>query len=263
MVPDMFTARVERYDTIESTMDRARELANEGAPEGTLVIADQQTAGRGTGGRRWLTPPGSQLAFSFIVRPPLETTRLFRLTMWIGLSLYAAASPFVSDPDRVRLKWPNDLLIAGRKAAGILVEGAFEEGRLRHAVIGVGFNVSASPPDEDVDFRATHLDAHAAAPVDRQDLLRAILSGLEERYPQRLFEPGLIGEWRSALWWPDGPMSVQTGGGEWIGRVVDVTEMGALVLDTDQGRRLFETGRLRPTASGPYNAPEGGSRHVR
>ena len=259
----MFTARVEHYETIGSTMDRARELADDGAPEGTLVVADQQTAGRGTGGRRWLTPPGSQLAFSLIVRPPLESARLFRLTMWIGLSLRAAALTFVNDPDRVRLKWPNDLLIADRKAAGILVEGAFEEGRLRHAIIGVGFNVSASPPDDAVDFGATHLDAHAAAPVAREALLRAILSGLEERYPQRLFEAGLIDEWRSAVWWPQGAVMVQTGGEEWIGRVVDVTETGALIVDTDQGRRLLETGRLRPTASGPYNAPEGGSRHVR
>lgn len=244
-------------------MDRARELADDGAPEGTLVIADQQTSGRGTGGRRWLTPPGSQLAFSLIVRPPLEAARLFRLTMWIGLSLRAAAQALIIEPGLVRLKWPNDLLITGRKAAGILVEGAFEEGRLRHAVIGVGFNVSASPPDEEVDFRATHLDAHAAAPIDRQDLLQAILKGLEERYPQRLFEPGLVEEWRSALWWPMGPVQVQTGGEEWLGRMVDVTETGSLVLDTDKGRRLLETGRLRPSASGPYNAPEGGSRHVR
>ncbi len=258
-----FAARVETYDTIGSTMDRARELADDGAPEGTLVVAEAQTAGRGTGGRRWLTPPGTQLAFSLIVKPPLDAPRLFRLTMWVGLALQAVARACLPADVLIQLKWPNDLLIAGRKAAGILVEGTVEQGRLSRAILGVGFNVSAAPPDEAVDFPATCLDAHAATPVDRQGLLEAVLRELEERYPERLFEAGLVADWRRSLWWPDGELCVQAGPDRFVGRLADVTEAGALVLDTDQGPRILETGRLRPSTSGPYNAPEGGSRHVR
>ncbi|MBL8096608.1 MAG: biotin--[acetyl-CoA-carboxylase] ligase [Anaerolineales bacterium] len=257
-----FPTQVERHATIGSTMDRARALAEAGAPEGTLVLADEQTAGRGTAGRRWLTPPGTQLAFSLIVRPPLSSANLPRLTMWVGLALHAAARRFVLQPTEVALKWPNDLLIAGRKTAGILVEGAFELGRIRYAILGVGLNVSTAPPDDQVEFPATCLATHTAAPVDQEALLQAVLQAMAVDYPARLFSPELVAQWRAALWWPDGPMSVQVGTERLVGHLSAITETGALVLDTDTGPRTLETGRLRPAAPGPYNGPEGGPRDV-
>lgn len=254
----LFPTRVERYASIGSTMDRARELAEAGAPEGTLIEADEQTAGRGTGGRRWLTPSGTQLAFSLLVRPTLERERLARLTMWVGLALRAAVQAQVNAPALAQLKWPNDLLLEGRKVAGILVEGAFTESRLRYAVIGVGINVSAAPPDDAVEFPATCLARHTSASVDRDVLLRTVLDALAAGYPSRLFGPGLVAEWRAALWWPIGAMRVTGGVEEVVGRLAGVTEAGALILETAAGPRTLETGRLRPMAGDPYNAAEGG-----
>lgn len=258
----MFPTRLEHHATIGSTMDRARALAAEGAPEGVVVWADEQTAGRGTGGRRWQTPPGTQLAFSLLARPPLAAAHLNRLTMWVGLALHRVVQRLLPTPGAVQLKWPNDLLIAGRKAAGILVEGAFDADRLHYAVIGVGLNVSAAPPDTDVDFPATCLTAQGAVLLDREALLHDILRSLADNYPQTLFLSDLQQRWRSALWWPTAIVSVQTGPERLIGRLTDVTEAGALVLTTESGLHTLETGRLRLAGTDPYNGPEGEPRDV-
>ena len=257
-----FATRVETHAIIGSTMDRARELAEAGAPEGTLVLADAQTAGRGTGGRRWLSPPGTQLALTLIVRPALEGAHLPRLTMWIGLALLTAVRARLARPDLAQLKWPNDLLIDGRKAAGILVEGAFGQGRLRYALIGVGLNLAAAPPDDAVEYPATHLAAHATTPGTRDDVLRDFLSALALDYPAVLFDAELASRWRAALWWPLEPVSLDLGAERIVGRLSGVTAAGALIVETDQGARTLETGRLRPMAAGPYNADEGGPSDV-
>ena len=100
-----------------------------------------------------------------------------------------------------------------------------------------------------------------------QPVRRTVVIGKDTRISGYMFESaleaGLVADWRRSLWWPDGELSVQAGPDRFVGRLADVTEAGALVLDTDQGPRILETGRLRPSTSGPYNAPEGGSRHVR
>jgi BirA family biotin operon repressor/biotin-[acetyl-CoA-carboxylase] ligase len=130
--------RVELLASTTSTLDLAHRLAAEGAPSGTLVIADEQTAGRGRGGKSWQSPPGSGLWLTFIERPT-DTSGLGVLSLRVGLAAAAALDRFASEP--IRLKWPNDLYIDREKLAGILVEARWREQSIEWVAIGLGVNV--------------------------------------------------------------------------------------------------------------------------
>jgi BirA family transcriptional regulator, biotin operon repressor / biotin---[acetyl-CoA-carboxylase] ligase len=157
------------HTRVGSTNDVARDLALQGAPEGTTVVADAQDHGRGRRGREWLAPAGTSLLLSMIFRPATpgaETLLSLRLGLAAARAIEAAASV------QVRLKWPNDLLVDGLKVAGILCEGAVENGRSLHLVAGIGINVSqdddAWPPE--LRGQASSLESRAQEPVDRARL---------------------------------------------------------------------------------------------
>jgi BirA family transcriptional regulator, biotin operon repressor / biotin---[acetyl-CoA-carboxylase] ligase len=126
--------------TVGSTLDEAHSLATAGAPAGTLVIADAQTAGRGRHGRTWRSEPGAGLWLTLIERPS-DADALNVLSLRIGMALAPALDPFASE--RVRLKWPNDLYIGRRKLAGILVEARWRDSLPEWVAIGIGVNVRA------------------------------------------------------------------------------------------------------------------------
>lgn len=228
------------YQKIGSTNDAAKRLAENGAGEGLLVVAEEQTAGRGRLARRWLTPPGTALALSLIVRPPLRATQAARLTMWAGLAVCDAIEQLTSL--RVGLKWPNDILLAGRKLGGILVEGALRGEALEYAVLGLGLNVSWSPPSEGMDYAATHLLAETGAPIDRLKLLRSILAHLEERYPN-LAHASLLADWQARLLLMGEPIVIHTAQGDLHGQAQSVDEDGVLMVRLD-------TGELRQVVAG-------------
>ena len=125
----------------DSTNSHAVTLAESGAPHGTVVCADAQTGGRGRFGRTWESPPGLNLYVSLLLRPPVEPAQAPQLTLVTAVALAAAVE--ASTGLSARLKWPNDLYLGGRKAAGILAEMSADADRLRHVVIGAGLNVNA------------------------------------------------------------------------------------------------------------------------
>ena len=133
------------FDRVDSTMDRAHALANAGAAPGTIVIADTQEAGRGRAGRRWVSAPGAGVWLTIIERP-VDASTLDVLSLRVGLRVAAALDALTSDT--VRLKWPNDLVLAGSKLGGILVESRWRSGRPDWVAIGVGIN-TAPPPSVD------------------------------------------------------------------------------------------------------------------
>ena len=135
--------RVELLETTTSTMDVAHRIAAEGAPAGTLVIANEQTAGRGRGGKSWQSSPGAGLWLTLIERPA-DTSGLGVLSLRVGLAAAEALDRFAPEP--IRLKWPNDLYIDRAKLAGILVEARWREQSVEWIAIGMGVNVS--PPDK-------------------------------------------------------------------------------------------------------------------
>jgi BirA family biotin operon repressor/biotin-[acetyl-CoA-carboxylase] ligase len=186
------------YDSIESTNIEAKALARSGAPAGTLVIADRQTGGRGRLNRQWLAPPGSSLLMSLIFRPELTPTQAARVPMICSLAVIDAIESLT--PLSVGLKWPNDILIRGRKAGGILTELGLSGSRLDFAVVGIGLNVNLSFQDSWPEYeadaapdtsrasvvslvdRSTSLSRELGHEVSRLELLRRLLVNVETRY---------------------------------------------------------------------------------
>lgn len=132
------------YERVASTMDEAHTLGADGAPAGTLVIADAQSAGRGRQGRAWRSAPGAGIWFTLVERPA-DAAALEVLSIRAGLAIAPGLDAFA--PARVRLKWPNDLYVSGRKLGGILIEARWRGERLDWVAIGVGINLRA-PPNE-------------------------------------------------------------------------------------------------------------------
>jgi BirA family biotin operon repressor/biotin-[acetyl-CoA-carboxylase] ligase len=174
-------------DEIGSTNTEAVEWADRGAPEGALVVTDHQTAGRGRSGRTWWSAPGTALQFSLLVRPrlPLDVTGL--LTTAVGLA--CAEGVEIASGVRPLLKWPNDITVAGRKLAGILVESRVTGPTLDYAVIGIGLNVRTGTgmPSElaaTVTSVYDEIDAHGTGKEpSRAELLGWILDAFERIYP--------------------------------------------------------------------------------
>lgn len=167
------------FAAVDSTQTTCRRLAAGGAPEGTVVVADYQRAGRGQGDRRWIAPPGAGLLFSCLLRPPAPASR------WPGLTLVAARAAVEAvaacTPVTPRVEWPNDVLVGDRKLAGVLAEGVV--GAAPVVVVGVGINVAqpadAWPPE--LQGRAVSL-AELGHAVPREALLAGVLAELAARY---------------------------------------------------------------------------------
>jgi BirA family biotin operon repressor/biotin-[acetyl-CoA-carboxylase] ligase len=168
---------VRYFDRIDSTNTEAAFWADQGAPDLALVVANEQTAGRGRQGRHWFTPPGAALAFSLVLRDPISDAQR-QLTHLIGLGALALADTlqyqFHLAPE---IKWPNDVLLRRRKVAGILVEAHWQGEHLDAVILGIGVNVASQslPADSELVFPATTLEHELGKVVPRGPLLRNIL----------------------------------------------------------------------------------------
>lgn len=166
-------------ETTTSTMDDARRALENGAPDGHVVVADTQSAGRGTHGRPWSSPAGSDLYFSVVMRPddvPLDV--LPTLTLAVGLGVSRAIDRFVGDAS-TRIKWPNDVLVDGRKCAGILVESRATSDGIEGLIVGIGINCNRRSFDVVGPLAPTSLALAAARTVDRAEVLATALLELE------------------------------------------------------------------------------------
>ena len=169
------------FDSVESTNTIALEWASEGAPEGALVVADHQTAGRGRWGRAWMSEPGAALQFSLVLRPRLGLDRLGVL----GLALGLATAEGIENATRLptTLKWPNDVLVAGRKLVGILIETRVTEARLDAVIAGIGINVRWAPDDNATSVAAEMERLGLGDPPPRAELLARALAAIDDVYP--------------------------------------------------------------------------------
>jgi BirA family biotin operon repressor/biotin-[acetyl-CoA-carboxylase] ligase len=222
---------VHAHGEVDSTNDIARDLAEDGAAHGELVIADSQRHGRGRRGRSWLAPPGSSLLFSLILRPELPPARAPELTLTAAVALAEVLSGAGFE---ARIKWPNDVLIRGRKVAGLLTELSAEAGKVRFAILGVGLNVnlerSELPPE--VAETATSLRAERGEPVPRLFLLAAMLAALEgwlDRLQGEGFAP-VRQAWKERSATLGARVTVEEGGERVVGTAVDLDEAGALMV---------------------------------
>jgi BirA family biotin operon repressor/biotin-[acetyl-CoA-carboxylase] ligase len=207
----------------DSTNERAKALAGKGTPHGTLVTADEQTAGRGRQGRAWTSPPRSAVLMSLVVREPNEV-----------LPLLAAVAICDALPVECTIKWPNDVWLARRKLAGILVEGRPQQA---WAVLGVGLNVSTTEFPKEIRDSATSLRL-AGIETDVEPILDALLLSLDRWL--RAPEAAVLDAWRrrDAI----RGKTVSWASGEGIAAGID--DSGALLVDTETGRITLQAGEI-------------------
>ncbi len=227
-------------DTIGSTNDVALAWAQSGAPDMALVIADHQSAGRGRFQRRWVTHPGSALAFSLVLRPtPLE---LQYLSHFAALGAIAIWQALAEDWGlAAQIKWPNDILLDRQKAAGILIENTWLGDQLQGLVMGIGLNISPQsvPPPDQLMYPATCLESALGHAVDRWSVLRSILLNLA-RWRLRLGSPEFFKTWEDCLAFKDEWVRVSGAGGpDRVGRVAGLSPSGSLRLVDSQGKEFL------------------------
>jgi BirA family transcriptional regulator, biotin operon repressor / biotin---[acetyl-CoA-carboxylase] ligase len=184
----MFQNRIRHYYRVTSTNTLAAEAALTGAPEGTVLLAEQQTAGRGRGRHEWHSPQLAGIYCSVVLRPSLPPSDVLLLSLVVGLAVQSA----VEQIDRhvhVDLKWPNDLLIQGRKFAGILTEMSAEATAVRHIVVGIGINVNQMDFPDELRQTATSLRQATGGEWSRLELCAALLKSLEREYQDLLVHP--------------------------------------------------------------------------
>ncbi len=220
-----------------STNDVAKDLARQGAPEGTVVVADEQTAGRGRLGRRWVAPPSTCLLCSLLFRPALSLSQANRLTMLCSLAAADAVKEVAGL--QVFLKWPNDLIIQSptwKKLSGVLTETGMAGAQLDFVVVGIGINVNV-PPEvlPDLDSNATSILAETGRDVDRVALLTAFLAEVERRYQALRTGESPHQEWAARLATLGRSVDVTTSDGILAGMAESVDEDGALLLRTPDG----------------------------
>ncbi len=168
------------FGEIDSTNVRAKLLAEKGAPEGTLVIAESQTDGKGRRGRSWVSPPGEGLWFSLVLRPQIRPSITPTLTLVSAIAAAAGIEDVTGLPTRI--KWPNDIVISGKKAVGILTELSAEAQETHYVVVGIGINVNMREFPEEIRKTATSLYLESGTFFRRSDIVAAVIKRMESYY---------------------------------------------------------------------------------
>jgi BirA family transcriptional regulator, biotin operon repressor / biotin---[acetyl-CoA-carboxylase] ligase len=240
--------RLQGFAELDSTNEEAKRQAVAGAPAGILIWAGTQRAGRGRRGRAWVSVPGN-LYMSLLLRPERPAGAAAQLGFAAALAVGEALLPLLPQVVDLAYKWPNDVLVGGRKISGILLESqAAEEGRVDWLVVGIGVNVVSFP--EDSEHPATSLAAVGAAPVALQALLEAVARGFHfwyERWLAEGFAP-LREAWLARARGLGQPIRVRLPRGESQGRFAGLDEEGALLLDTGTALSRITAGDVFPAA---------------
>jgi len=237
--------RLVAHERIASTSDEAKRLAAEGAPAGTLVWARVQTAGRGRQGRGWVSPAGNLFA-SLILRPAVPVATAAQLGFVAALAVADACRALAPDA-AIRLKWPNDVLLAGRKLAGLLLESqSRSEGALDWLVLGIGVNLATYPVE--VEYPATALAATGAdaSPEAMLAALAASFLAWYERWRDGAGFATIRAEWLGRAEGLNQPIRVRLPGETREGVFAGLDTDGALLLDTGTGRQRIAAGEVFP-----------------
>lgn len=223
-----------------STNNVLKKLADEGAPEGTVVVADIQEGGKGRRGREWATPPpGTNIAMSILVRPRTEPSRLSPITLVAAMAVRQAVAGMMDDAayqKDIMIKWPNDIVFNGGKLTGILTELSLEEDRVSYAVIGIGINVNNESFPEELRGKATSMYLETGHRWQRAEIAANILKCFEALYRRfesdgfaglsREYEKNLAGRGKKAMIMDREP---------WEGTVMGVNEDGAVLVEDHKG----------------------------
>lgn len=224
------------HKEVKSTQDEAKSLAIQGAEEGTVVVAETQSRGRGRIGRVWSSPSGG-IYFSVILRPAIRPTEALRLPLIAGIAVARAIE--LSTELKPKLKWPNDIFINGRKVGGILTEMSAEVDRLDWVIIGIGLNVNTPPESfpSDIEGIPVSLMEAEGEYIPRVKLLQHVLRELESllnEFRESGFEP-LRTQWKALSNTIGEMVKVISGSEEIVGHAIDIDSDGALILQKDNG----------------------------
>lgn len=227
---------VVHHACIGSTNREARLLATEGAKHGTLVLADAQTAGRGRRGRGWISPAGEGIFMSLIVRPDVHPSQVARLSLLTALAV-ANAIEEVTGLD-ARIKWPNDIVIGGRKVCGLLLEMDADESAVHSIVAGVGINVHQREFDEEIAHTASSLDLLGGKTYSRAEIVRAFLRQFERAMTMR--DEDMMRDYRARSATLSQRVQVIGLYGTYTGTAEGVTDSGSLLVRADEDGALRE-----------------------
>ena len=229
---------LEFEEVVDSTNIRAKELGEKGAPHGTLVVAEQQTAGKGRRGRSWVSPPGSSIYMTLLLKPEVDPSRAPMLTL---LMAYAIADAFRGEKNLdVQIKWPNDLVLNKKKICGILTEMSAEVGYVHYVVIGVGINVNTESFQEEISQTATSLRIEEGVKFQRAELIAAIMQKFEMYY-EKFCASGNLSDimdgYNAILVNKDREVRVLEPGNEYNAKALGINETGELIVEKEDGSR--------------------------
>ncbi len=243
----IFDAHLHHFYKIGSTSTAAMAAAAEGAPEGTVFLAEEQTAGRGRGSNEWQSPRSTGIYCSVVLRPALAPPDVLVLSLAAGLAVHSAIQQIDSRvmPD---LKWPNDVLVEGKKVCGILTEMNAEATRVRYIVVGIGINVNqAAFPRE---LSATSLRLVTGSEWSRVELVAALLKSLDREYRSLISDPeartSILSRFSESSTWVRGKqVRIQEHGSSFGGTTEGLDPRGFLLVRTTQGTQTVLSGTVR------------------
>ncbi|MCD5406832.1 MAG: biotin--[acetyl-CoA-carboxylase] ligase [Desulfotomaculum sp.] len=245
--------QVIHYHQENSTNEAAKKLARQGAEQGTVVVAEQQSSGKGRMGRHWHSAAGADVLFSIILYPEISLAEIPQISMLAVVAIAKAVEKVCAV--QAGIKWPNDLLVNGQKLCGVLVEMAAEADRVRYVVLGIGINVNSLPLQwpEEIRSKTTSLRAECGQEVSRVKLIQAVLEALEllyDQWHQQGFAP-ISKLWRTWCVSQHCPATVKTIQGNYTGWIEGVSDSGALLLRMDDGRvKTFLSGDVSLAVDG-------------
>ena len=230
---------------MDSTNTKAMQLAEAGAPHGTLIVTDRQEHGRGRRGRKWETPAGSAIAMTFLLRPEINPNNASMLTIVAAM----AAAKGIEDMtgQKVGIKWPNDIIINRKKVGGILTEMSAQIDYLNHIVIGFGINVQMDEFPEELQDKATSIYLEFGEKINRSGLIEKICEHFETYYGIFLMTEDLssiVKEYNSYLVNRNQTVKVHDPKEPFEGKARGITERGELLVDTWDSRRLVSAGEV-------------------
>jgi BirA family biotin operon repressor/biotin-[acetyl-CoA-carboxylase] ligase len=225
------------FSEVNSTNEIAKSLALN-CQNGTVILAETQTQGRGRLSRPWASPPGG-VWMSLILKPEMPLASIYQINMAVSVAVSRAI--FTLFDLKAGIKWPNDQLIRERKICGILMEVSAEVGRLNYAVVGLGINANVRLSDIPAEWRSTSLSQELGHDVSRSELIQRILLEIEEAY-EKMGSREIYDDWRRRSVTLGRAVRITSSSGDLIGVVEDLDEDGALLLMTEGGRQRVLAG---------------------
>lgn len=230
---------IHHYYSIPSTNDKAREIAAQDAPEGSIVVAEKQLQGKGRLGRTWSSPPGG-IWVSVILRPPISPPESQLITLVAGLAVARCLQEYCNTA--AGIKWPNDIMVGGKKICGILTEIRAEVDRVHFLALGIGLNVNTGQEDYPIEVRdlITSLKLLTDSEWNRRALLSVLLESVEREYFLFLKEGKgrIIEKWKMYDVTLNNYVTVKSGNKSYSGTAVDLSDNGGLILQVEDGTLL-------------------------